>query len=104
MAIDGSIYFVSNGTIFKYNSGAKQDFNLGVSALSDNTKIYTENGMTNLYVLDPGNRRILILDKTGSVIQTLTSGQFNDLKDFSVDEKNKSIFVLNNNQLLRVNF
>lgn len=104
MAIDGSIYFVSSGTIFKYNSGAKQDFNLGVSALSDNTKIYTENGMTNLYVLDPGNRRILILDKTGAVVQTLTSGQFNDLKDFYVDEKNKSIFVLNNNQLLKVSF
>lgn len=104
MAIDGNIYIASSGAILKYNSGAKQEFNLGVSSLSDNTKIYTENGFTNLYVLDPGNRRILILDKTGAVVQTLTSGQFNDLKDFSVDEKSKIIYVLNNNQLLKVSF
>lgn len=104
MTIDGNIYIASGGTILKYNSGAKQEFNLGVSSLSDNTKIYTQSEFTNLYVLDPGNKRILILDKTGVVVQTLTSGQFNDLKDFSVDEAGKTIYVLNNNQLLKVSF
>lgn len=104
MTIDGNIYIAEGGTILKFNSGAKQDFNLGVSGLSDSTKLYTENGFTNLYVLDPGNKRIFILNKTGAVVQTLTSGQFNDLKDFTVDEKGKAIYVLNNNQLLKVSF
>lgn len=104
MTIDGNIYIAANGTITKYNSGAKQEFTLGVSSLSDSTKIYTENGFTNLYVLDPGNKRILILDKTGAVVQTLTSSQFNDLKDFTVDEKGKAIYILNNNQLLKATF
>ncbi len=104
MTIDGNIYISANGTILKYNSGTKADFNLGVGTLSVNTKIYTDNGVTNLYVLDPGNKRILILNKTGAVVQTLTSNQFNDLKDFTVDEKGKAIYVLNNNQLLKVSF
>lgn len=104
MTIDGNIYIATNGTILKYNSGAKQDFPVGLTGLPNNTKIYTENGFTNLYVLDPAGKRIVVLNKTGAVVQTLTSSKFNDLKDFYVDEKGKAIFVLNNNQLLKVSF
>ena len=104
MTIDGNIYIAANGTILKYNAGAKQEFNVGVSNLPDNTKIYTENGFTNLYVLDPAGKRILVMNKEGGVLQTLTSSQFNDLKDLYVDEKAKAIYVLNNNQLLKVSF
>lgn len=104
LTIDGNIYIASNGTISKFNSGAKVDFPVGISDLPDNTKIYTENGFTNLYVLDPAAKRIVVLNKDGAVLQTLTNGQFNDLKDFYVDEKGKTIYVLNNNQLLKVSF
>ncbi len=104
MTIDGNIYIAANGTILKYNAGTKQEFNIGVSNLPDNTKIYTENGFTNLYVLDPAGKRIVVLTKEGAVTQTLTNNQFNDLKDFYVDEKGKAIYVLNNNQLLKVSF
>ncbi len=104
MTIDGNIYIAANGTILKYNSGAKVEFNVGVSGLPNNTKIYTENGFTNLYVLDPAGKRIVVLTKDGAVIQTLTNNDFNDLKDFYVDEKGKAIYVLNNNQLLKVSF
>lgn len=102
MAIDGNIYIAGNGTIVKYNSGTKQEFNLGLSNLSDNAKLYTENGFTNLYVLDPAGKRIVVLDKNGAIVRTLNNNQFNDLKDFFVDEKAGAIYVLNNNQLLKV--
>jgi hypothetical protein len=104
MTIDGDIYIAANGTITKYNTGVKEEFNLGVSNLPDNTKIYTENGFANLYILDPAGRRIVVVNKDGAVLQTLTNSQFNDLKDFYVDEKGKAIYVLNNNQLLKVSF
>lgn len=104
MAIDGNIYIATNGTILKYNSGVKQDFPIGITGLGNRTKIFTDADVTNLYVLDPAGKRIVILSKTGTVIQTLTSGQFTDLKDFAVDETGKTIFVLNNNQLLKVSF
>ncbi len=104
MAIDGNIYIAAGGTILKYNSGARVDFNLGASGLGEKTRIYANSDTTNLYVLDPEGKRILILSKTGSLIQTLTSSQFNSLKDFAVDETAKTIYVLNNNQLLKVSF
>lgn len=104
MAIDGDIYIATNGTILKYNSGVKVDFPIGISGLGDKTKIYTNADVTNLYVLDPTGKRIVILNKSGAIIQTLTSSQFNDLKDFAVDETSKIIYVLNNNQLLKVSF
>ncbi len=104
MAIDGNIFIAANGTILKYNAGTKQDFNVGVNNLPDTTKLYTENGFTNLYVLDPSGKRIDVLTKDGAVVQTLTNSQFNDLKDLYVDEKAKTIYVLNNNQLLQVKF
>ena len=102
MAIDGNIYIAGNGTIVKYNSGTKQEFNLGLSNLPDNTKLYTENSFTNLYVLDPAGKRVVVLSKDGAVVRTLNSSRFNDLKDFYVDEKGKAVYVLNNNQLLKV--
>jgi hypothetical protein len=104
LAIDGNIYIAANGTILKFNSGKKQDFTVGVADLPDNTQLYTENGFTNLYVLDPAGKRIVVLNKNGAVVQTLTNSAFNDLKDFTVDEKGKAIYVLNNNQLLKVSF
>ncbi len=104
IAIDSNIYVATNGTILKYTSGAKQDFNSGLSGLGDKTRLYTESGFTNLYVLDPANKKIIIVDKKGSVSQTLTSDQFSDLKDFYVDEKGKAAYVLNGNQLLKVSF
>ena len=94
----------TNGTILKYNSGVKVDFPIGISGMGDKTKIYTNADVTNLYVLDPTGKRIVILNKSGAIIQTLTSSQFNDLKDFAVDETSKIIYVLNNNQLLKVSF
>jgi hypothetical protein len=104
MAIDGNIYIAAGGTILKYNSGTKQEYTPGISNLPDSAQLYTENGFANLYVLDPVNKRIVALNKDGAVVQTITSDQFNDLKDFYVDEKGKTIYVLNNNQLLKVSF
>ncbi len=102
LAIDGSIYIATGGTILKFNSGARQEFTPGVTSLSDTTKLYTQPDFTNLYVLDKGNKRVVILSKSGSLVKTITSDQFNDLKDFSVDEKGKTIYILNNTSLLSI--
>lgn len=104
LAIDGNIYIASGGTIHKFNSGEKQDFSIGVSAISSTAKLYTQIDYNYIYVLDIGNKRIVILNKDGSKFTTLVSDQFNDLKDFAVDETNKTIYVLNSSNLLEVKF
>jgi hypothetical protein len=102
LAIDGNIYVAANSTILKYNSGKKVDFNLGVSGLSDSAKLFTQNDFTNLYILDNGNKRLIIVNKTGALVRTITSDQFTELKDFAVDEKGKAVYILNGSELLQV--
>lgn len=104
IAIDGNIYIISGGNIYKFNSGAKQQFNSAVNNFSDASKIITENNFQYLYILDPAKKQIIILNKTGGMIKTVTSDQFTDLRDFAVEESTKTIFVLNGSELLRFNF
>jgi hypothetical protein len=107
LAIDGNIFVaLSDGNILKFQSGKQQDFNLSLSApLSNHVKLYTQNDFIYLYVLDRDNKQILVLNKTGanagSLFATYISDQFTNLKDFTVDEKNKTIFVLDGTNLLK---
>lgn len=102
LAIDGNIYVAVSGTILKFNSGAKQDFNPAVSNLSRNTKLYTEVNFKNIYVLDIDNNKIYILNKDGTLNQTLTSDKFSALQDFVVDSSEDVIYLLNGSELLSI--
>lgn len=104
LAIDGNIYILSGGTIHKFNSGVKQPFNSSITDFNDTGRLYTQTNYQYIYVLDPAKRRIVILNKDGGMIQTLTSSEFTDLRDFAIDEGARSIYVLNGSELLRVSF
>lgn len=104
LAIDGNIYILSGGTIHKFNSGAKQTFSPAITDFSDAGKLYTQVNYQYIYVLDPGKNRIVILNKEGGMVQTLTSDQFTDLRDFAIDEGARTVFVLNGSELLKVKF
>lgn len=104
LAIDGNIYILSGGTIHKYNSGSKQPFSPAVTNFSDAGKIYTEINFQYIYVLDPGQKRIVVLNKDGGMIKTLTSDRFTDLRDFTVDEGSRTIYILNGSELLSAKF
>jgi hypothetical protein len=104
ITIDTGIYVLSQGGVNKFLSGRLTDFalqNLPVP-LSGAGKIYTQKDFSYLYILDPGNNRILIFDKNGNLVNTLLSDSFTGLKDFEVDEKNKTIYALNDGSLLKV--
>ncbi len=104
LAVDGNIYILSGGTIHKFNSGAKQSFSPAITDFSDAGKLYTQVNYQYIYVLDPGKNRIVILNKEGGMVQTLTSDQFSDLRDFAIDEGTRTVFVLNGSELLKVKF
>lgn len=105
LAIDGNIYIAVNGSINKYNSGKAVDFRPSIpSSLSDTAQLYTETSFKYLYVLDSGNKRIIILNKDGSLVATLASNELSNMKDFTVDEKAKAIYVLKDSSLIKVAF
>ncbi len=103
VAIDGSIYVLTSGGLNKYQSGKLADFSLPAltKAFSGNGKIFTQKDFAYIYILDIGNSRVLVIDKKGALVHTLKAENFSALKDFSVDEPGKLLFVLNESSLLK---
>ena len=104
LAIDGFVYLLNGSNINKFLSGSPVAFTLPSfgTQLAAGGKIYTQNSYSNVYILDTGNKRILVLTKTGGLVETIESDQFTHPMDFSVDEPGKVIYVLNDDNLLKV--
>jgi hypothetical protein len=111
MAIDGSIYILnSDGTISKLFQGTKQDFPIKkqpVKALHAPTKIYTENGMSQIYVLEPGERRVLVFnkdDRSGGAVydKQYILDELKDVMDFYVDKDTNTMYILTKTGVYRV--
>lgn len=67
-AIDGSIYVLSSsGNVAKFSGGYPEDFTIsGLEVpLSNPASLFTSDEVNNLYILDSGNNRVVILDKKG---------------------------------------
>jgi hypothetical protein len=98
-AVDGSVYVVrANNSIAEYSAGKQK--NSSVPSLYPQqgsfAKIWTDAETPHLYVLDPSQKRLIILDKKSlSLVQQITSEKFSDLKDFAVMPAKKMIFFLN---------
>ncbi|MFH2136769.1 MAG: hypothetical protein ABII19_04055 [Patescibacteria group bacterium] len=96
LAIDGAIYLgMADGKILKFGAGEPLDFTVEVDpALSSEIKIWTSVETSFLYVLEPSAKRLVVLDKNGKIITQYFSEKFDNLKDFSVLEKEKKIYLL----------
>lgn len=67
-AIDGAIYVLSSsGHIVKFSGGYAEDFSISglETPLSNPTSIFTSDETQNIYILDSGNNRVVVLDKKG---------------------------------------
>ncbi len=103
LAVDGSIYVLTTKGLEKFQSGKKVDFAAAslLTPFSGIGKIITQKDFKYIYVLDKGNNRIIVYDKKGALVEILQNNQFTKVKDFSIDEKNKTLFVLNDNELFK---
>jgi hypothetical protein len=103
LAVDGSVYVLTKTGINKYTAGKAAAFTFPqlTQAFSGTGRIFTNSITKQLYILD-SNGRIIITDKTGKLIQILEHPDLKDATDFTVDEANKTIYVLRNGSLLQV--
>ena len=98
LTIDGSIWVLaSDGSITKYTKG-KQD-SLTVSGLdkplSGPTQIFTTVDFDNIYILDKGNARVVVLKKDdGSFVAQYASDTVRSAIGMDVSEKDKKIYLL----------
>lgn len=100
LSIDGSIYTLqTNGQIYKFTRGEQQIFS--VEPIEPNIKsggqIITNNDLTVIYILDPSNKRLVIINKEGKLVQQYKSDVFSNLEAVAVSQKkenNKRIIYL----------
>ncbi len=112
LAIDGNIYVLGqDGFITKLFQGNKEDFPIKkqpVKTVTTAKAIYSEADMSQIYVLDAGESRVLVYlkdDRTGGAVYT---GQYifddlKDIRDFFVDKNTNTMYVLTEKELYRTN-
>ncbi|MFH1713630.1 MAG: hypothetical protein ABH876_00405 [Patescibacteria group bacterium] len=98
LAIDGSAWILNQNNISKYSIGLFKE-NIGTNifpAIQNPLKIFTNKTLPYLYILEPVQNRIIILDKAGQIIKQFQSQKFDNFLDFAVSDNGKTIWILNN--------
>jgi len=106
MAIDGNIWVLKPAEIYKFYTGGKQSWNLGKidPPLEGATKIWTNEDIDYLFVMEPKNKRILVMDKNGNLQTQYLIEEAENLKDFYVDTTARKIRVLADNGVWEFGF
>jgi len=108
LAIDGDVYVLQNNKdnpIIKLTKGFKKEFLIPdlFVPLNEATKIATETGAKNLYILDPKNKRVLVIAKTGGAAKQFISDKFDNLTDIAISPTEKEIYLLNGTSVYEIN-
>ncbi|MDI6778226.1 MAG: hypothetical protein QMD77_03470 [Patescibacteria group bacterium] len=104
IAVNDDLYLAESGKITAYIQGKKDEkvnFEAPRTPLSID-RIFSEPDMEFVWILDSKNRRVIKYSKDGKIIAQYFSESILDVKDFVVDEKNKTVYLLKNNQLLKL--
>ncbi|KKS31382.1 hypothetical protein A2380_02590 [candidate division WWE3 bacterium RIFOXYB1_FULL_43_24] len=101
-----SIYLLTaNGELTKYTSGNKNTFEIkGVNGtLAGATKVITDIDFDNIYILDPLNQRVVVLNTDGVLIKQYTHEpqvSWDSLKDITVTSDESTIYLLNGSKVM----
>lgn len=106
LTIDGSIWILSDdGSLKKFTKGKQDQFKLGKldKPFSHPTKVITNVDSDNIYILDNGNNRVVVVKKDdGSIVNQYGAAELKNAKDIDFDEKNKKIYVLIDNKIFEI--
>lgn len=106
MAIDGNIYLLyKDGKIKKYSGGLLRDEFESPKTYPEITsavEIFTSENNKYLYITDPKNNRIIILDDTGNIEKEYESDQFKNMKAVWANANDKNIYVLAGNKVFEI--
>lgn len=97
ITIDSSIWILfSDGTITKYTKGVQDSLSVtGLDTpLKNPTEILTSADLANVYILDKGNSRVVVLGKDGSFVAQYGSDTVSSTTAIDVSEKNKKLYLL----------
>lgn len=97
MQIESSVYVLKkDGQIERFTRGVKDNFSYGGldKGIKDPKSFFVSSATDNLYILDSGNSRLLILTKTGAYKGQMSGEKFATVSDLVVDEQGKKVYLL----------
>lgn len=105
MSISISIYLLAErGEIVRYTSGIKENFEISgmEKALENPVALKTKWDLENMYVVDSGNSRVVVLTKDGEFVKEFVNNNWTDLKDIAVSLDETQAFVLDGSKVYLV--
>jgi len=106
MAIDGSIYLLfPEGKIKRYTIGSlKEEIDPPETfpKIKNATKIFTSKDNKYLYLIEPFQKRVIVIKKTGEIVKEYQSEQFKNLKDIWATPQDKTIYLLSENKIFKI--
>lgn len=105
MQIESSVYVLKKGgEMLRFTRGDKDNFAYGGldKGVKDPKSFFVSSETENLYLLDSGNSRLLILTKTGSYKGQVTGDKFASVTDLVVDEAGKKVYLLDGSKIYSV--
>lgn len=106
MAIDGDMFVLTDTGIVKFAAGSQQAFEItGLDpALDHPTAIWTYNDVNNIYILEPKNKRLIVLNKTGKLLSQYTAKEWQNPTDMVIDEAKKTAYIIDQNKIYQFSF
>ncbi len=105
IAVDGSVFVLSaDGSILKFTKGIADPFSItGLQKPLVNPKqLFTNTNTDNLYIVDQGNNRIVVLQKNGTFVTSYTADILKNAVQIDVHEKEKKIYVLSGDKVWEI--
>ncbi len=101
--VDKDTYVLFADQIHKITGGKTQSFPLPPmsDAMTNADRIVVAG---NIYILEANKKRLLIVNKTGVLLNQIYFPTTTTLNDFSIDEAARNIYLLDNNRLLKITF
>ncbi|MBI2020611.1 hypothetical protein HYS94_04285 [Candidatus Daviesbacteria bacterium] len=105
MQIESSVYVLkSNGEMLRFTRGSQDSF--AYSGLDQNVKdpksFFVSSDTEDLYLLDSGNSRLVILTKAGEYKGQISGEKFGTATDLVVDEVGKKVYLLEGSKIYQV--
>uniref|UniRef100_A0A832DRS2 PPM-type phosphatase domain-containing protein n=1 Tax=candidate division WWE3 bacterium TaxID=2053526 RepID=A0A832DRS2_UNCKA len=107
LAIDGEVWLLkSDGQLVRLAAGKQEPFvisNLS-TPFKESIKIFTRPGMKYLYVLDRGEKRVVVLEKSGNFYRQFKGDVLSDAKDLWVSGDEKTLYILAGSKIYKIGF
>ena len=102
-AIDGSVWFLrTDGGIEKYTTGIKDAYYAKLDLdipLSNPTAFFTSDKLDYLYILDPDNKRVVVLTKQAQYVSQYIWDQIDQSTQLAVSQSNNKLLLIKGDKI-----